>query len=78
MAADYNPYRYSASFDDIRAMAGTCRIEAERTDSITRSAYLHGAADALYALAPVDDFPRATNIIRWLTGVSDGNGDMDA
>lgn len=79
----YSPYRFTEGFDGIQRMAGACKIEASKgeealscaladgySDAI-RAAMLAGAAQALYAIAPLVTEPDEGNIVAMVTGFID-------
>lgn len=59
----YSPWRYSGDFASIQRVAGSLKIEAEKTDNEIDKAYLMGGANALYMLAPAIEEPTADNAV---------------
>lgn len=59
----YSPWRYSGDFSTIQRLAGTLKIEAERTENAIDKAYLMGGANALYMLAPLIQEPTQESIV---------------
>lgn len=59
----YSPWRYSGDFSTIQKLAGSLKVEAERTDNQIDKAYLMGGANALYMLAPLIQEPTPEGIV---------------